>query len=483
MPITANGFEAKKFQDVLVEINTELRNKLAPDITTSPETVLGMLQNIVAEIIADQEELAQGVADAFNVDKAEGKFLADLLGLVYMQRQEAAPSTGTATFSGVEGAVVPAGTIVRDQSNNSFSLDTPAIVSQESCNYIEVEQTSGFQIGDTISITIDNVVYSATQTSGDIENEAILTLFNVISNGADDVEVAFTDEFSLGISVAEGVDTISVDVGQNLSIIEVRSKVPVTATVPGPIRVPQGTVTTVDGDIAGIIGVTNEAPFIVGRLVETDEEFRARHQENPSSTGKGTLPAIKANLQNVAGVTSVSVVQNTSAEDDPATGLPASSFECIVVGGSDSEIANTIFNNKPISIRTFGNRQSIITFDGQDFAVRFSRPAPLELYFDIYYTAYDEEVLPANTAVAIREALVEYVSTLDPGVDFIPKRSYGTIYSKVPGIQDLTVNVAAFDSYSDYESSTPVDFSEDSIPIEGKSYGFTTSDRIKVTAQ
>ena len=70
MPLTPQGFTAKRFTDILSDINDELIQSLAADLNTSPDTLYGVLMNIIVSAISDQEELAQAVSDQFNLDKA-----------------------------------------------------------------------------------------------------------------------------------------------------------------------------------------------------------------------------------------------------------------------------------------------------------------------------------------------------------------------------------------------------------------------------
>ena len=75
MSLTNKGFDARRFPDIRAEMFEEMANNLAIELDTSPDQVLSIITNIFASSVADIEELAQAVADNFNIDKAEGKYL------------------------------------------------------------------------------------------------------------------------------------------------------------------------------------------------------------------------------------------------------------------------------------------------------------------------------------------------------------------------------------------------------------------------
>ena len=64
---------------------------------------------------------------------------------------------------------------------------------------------------------------------------------------------------------------------------------------------------------------------------------------------------IVANLDKLEGVQVVHISVNDTLNYDYERALPAMSFRVTVKGGDKKEIANTIWNNKPIGILSVGN--------------------------------------------------------------------------------------------------------------------------------
>lgn len=92
----------------------------------------------------------------------------------------------------------------------------------------------------------------------------------------------------------------------------------------------------------------------IGRQVETDEELRRRRMNSVQQTSTSTLASIKASLYSLNGVYHVTYFENDTEQTDE-NGLPMKSFEFIVDGGDNKEIAQTIFDTKPAGTRAFGN--------------------------------------------------------------------------------------------------------------------------------
>jgi uncharacterized phage protein gp47/JayE len=97
---------------------------------------------------------------------------------------------------------------------------------------------------------------------------------------------------------------------------------------------------------------TNNITFQFGKNEESDEELRARANDNTKIGGAATVDAIQNALYEIGGVKSV--VINRNRESSSVDGLPAHSFEPVVYGGTNEDIANAIFNTASIDSHDVG---------------------------------------------------------------------------------------------------------------------------------
>lgn len=479
MPITANGLVAKKFSDILSEINLNLKDKLAGDVDTSPETILGIISNIFAEAISDQEDLIQVISDNGNVDKAEGKYLEDLMSLIKISRLGASPSSGTLEVTGNEGTEVTVDSVFTDLNGNEMKPVRGFLLTKSNCNRIEVAPLGygSAPAGTVYTVGIDNLDVSVFKLVDDTP-EVFLSRFALEVSQATFVANAYISGGNVIIQPNTEGYALEVDLSDNISQISVTGLVPVELVEDGPIDVPAKTAT--QGSVPGLISVTNTRDFNHGRFTESDEELRARHSKSVTILGNTTLSAITAKLLQVPGVTSARVIENSSSLDDINTGLPANSYECIVTGGSDLDVSSVIFESKPISIETVGNTSVLETYLDNQYEVKFTRPSPKYLWARVEYSQlFDSGVeLGVDTDEAIIGALLEYASTLSTGDSFIPRKSLGNIYGATTGIGDLYVSVGV----SDDPQVEPESYSQNTRNVNDKSYLELVANRISIAS-
>lgn len=158
----------------------------------------------------------------------------------------------------------------------------------------------------------------------------------------------------------------------------------------------------------------DQIPFVVGRNEESDEELRDRAQQSVSGGGDATHDAIvNALLNDVEGVSSVTVFENKTAQDNTGSGgLPPHSFEAVVFGGGDQEVGETIFDKKAITARSYGGANGSLTTitvtaesNSQQFDIDFSRPTKVDVDFTMDLVVDDTYVGDDD----LRDLITEYV--------------------------------------------------------------------------
>lgn len=479
MPITSNGFEAKRYQTIVNEINSDQKTNIASDVDVTPESLLGTITAIFSAAISSQEELAQSVADSFNIDKAECKYLDDLVALVGLSRLSESPTVGRLVCTGADLTVVPINNQFSD-GTNQFQSTESLVLSENQC-VGAVYTLSSVTSGNTYSIKINSTTYSYVALVSDAVDDVMSNLESQINSDINNVFATATyntDNNKLTVESSQLLVPMLLLSSNEFLVDSVSSVVQIENLVVGPVEVEANTVTTISDAVTGLVSVTNPLPLNTGRNDETDEELRFRHSQTVISTGTATVPSIKAALSQVEGVTAVDIVENTSTVPDQE-GRPGKSYECVVTGGSSVDIAQTIFDTKPAGVETYGSLFNLVEFDGFKYSVYFSRPVPIYIWALIEYDIYDEEVFPINGEDGIRDAFVSFGETLGNGVDVIPKRFYKNIYDSVSGINNITVKIAA--TTSPAITPSPSAYLEVTIPISAKQVSSFDNSRVTVS--
>lgn len=190
-----------------------------------------------------------------------------------------------------------------------------------------------------------------------------------------------------------------------------------------------------DADISSVLGKSCSS---VATDEETDVSLRKRFEAARTGLGSCNESAIAAALMRIETVTSASVVVNETDSTDES-GRPPHSFECYVTGGEDhhEEIAEMIFDKKPLGIKTYGSIAQTITDDGGNaHTIKFSHTANVDVTVSVKIKAsasYEAEKGKAQ----IVSNLQEHINGLGVGNSVILSSLYGKIHS-VAGVEDVT---------------------------------------------
>lgn len=166
---------------------------------------------------------------------------------------------------------------------------------------------------------------------------------------------------------------------------------------------------------------TDNENFTIGLNRETDTQLRNRAQDATAGGGAATHDAIVYQLvNNTEDVSSVTIYENkTEVDNTGGGGLPPHSFEAVVFGGTDEDVAKTIFETKAVTSRDYsgvnGTSVSVtVTADsnGQQRSVQFSRPTKLSVSLTLDLVI-DDAYVGDNE---IRDDIVSYIGgTLSDG--------------------------------------------------------------------
>jgi uncharacterized phage protein gp47/JayE len=234
------------------------------------------------------------------------------------------------------------------------------------------------------------------------------------------------------------------------------------ATTTGALVAEMATLTEIETPIAGVSSCTNAAAAVVGREVESDSELRVRQQEFLQAPGTSTIEGIRAGVGLVTNVTQVVVIENDTNSTDGG-GRPPKSFEVVVQGGADADIADEIWNAKPAGIETFGTETEVVTdSQGVNHDVHFSRPTIVEIDITATITANtdpnEDAVYPINGDDLVKAAIMEYGATLLIGRDVFLSKIF-TYINDVPGVIGIALSATA-DGGAPATDFLPIDVDE-----------------------
>lgn len=202
--------------------------------------------------------------------------------------------------------------------------------------------------------------------------------------------------------------------------------------------------------VGSVTAVTN------GRDEETDEELRARREDEVQAQGSTTVDAIRADvLQSVDGVISCTVVENDT--DVTVDGIPPHSFETVVYGpdpaaaSDDQAVADQVFLSKAAGIQAHGSTtKQVEDSQGTDHNIGLTRPSDLAVYAEITNLVTDSDY--ATDSNLKSEIVAAASAALGPGDD-VYAADVICWAKEVPGVLNLDVTVGT--------AASPVDSSVD----------------------
>lgn len=444
--LSDSGFEIKRLADLKAD-DDALAVQLFQDLVspgdivdTSASSTIGRLIGLHIPSLADLWEVAQQVYLAFDPNSATGIALDNLVAYGGLIRGEQTFSTAQALFTGDVGTLIDAGLTVRGTTTGEdFTVRSSVTLNASGASGIGVQATivadstlytityAGATTTNTISYTSG---VGATQASIQAGIQAVIqashpTLTATITNN-----ILYIDRLAV-------FDTVNFTSSANIGIVKARKVGSLTAVNAGPVEGEANTITSIQTPKTGWDTVTNPTAVVPGEDVETDEELRERFRQSKYIRATNILEALYSDLISLANVVEVQIYENDTDVVD-SNGVPAHSFLPIILGGDPLDIANSIWQNKPLGIRSYGNTTQTI-YDSQGFPheIGFERPNPVDIYIRMDLTT--DANYPQNGDDLIKSNLTS--TDFGIGDDVIYSRLYTPINS-VPGHQVNSLEVS-----------------------------------------
>ena len=445
--LTDKGFVLPRLSDILEQQRQEAReifgDLVAPgdQVDVSDSSLLGRLIALDSIGDADLWEVAQMVYSAFDPNSATGIALDNIVQYGGIARLGASYSTAIGLFYGNNGTLISQGnTVSASASGNQFTVVDSVALSPS--------QAAGITI--SISLVANNTQYRITyQTGLNTSSSVIYTSSSTatapeILNGLKALVDAAHPSMKASIVgttlVLDRADVFQVgnfSVSPNLAISKVKKIGNLQAVQVGEIEQEANTIDTIVTPVLGWDSITNPLTASTGRLRETDEELRIRFRNTKLERSSNILDSLYSALLSIDGVQEVAIYENDTDVTD-SNGVLPHSFLPVVLGGSSQIIANTIWENKPMGIRSQGNTVITVT-DSQGFPhyIGFERPNPVSVYVNVVLTINPEADIqfPADGADRVKQQIVDYaMNNFGVGDDVIWSRLFTPI-NAVPGHQ------------------------------------------------
>lgn len=257
------------------------------------------------------------------------------------------------------------------------------------------------------------------------QQDALYSLTNTARKVATKSKVMATVNLQPGALVGAGDAVASVDGNPSARFVNTEAMsntggapadfdVVFEAEVVGPVVANAGTLTVIETFASGWNSITNADDAELGSATESDAAYRIRRVLELAAIGGGTVAGIRGDLLALTGVVAAIVIENDT--DDELDGLPPHSFEAVVQGGADADIAASLLNNKPAGILAVGSDSAdAVDSEGVTHTLAFSRPTGVPIYVALEVETgegYDAAALKAAIAAAALDPLAAGYQTI-----------------------------------------------------------------------
>ena len=217
----------------------------------------------------------------------------------------------------------------------------------------------------------------------------------------------------------------------------------------GPVPCPAGSLEQIVSPVSGWETITNAAAGTLGADMESDADLRARRKASLYQ-GSGYINSMYRALYYVPNLKSAYIYENKTANSETTDGItiPGHSLYIVADGGTDSAVAQAIFNTKAAGCGLSGTTTATAyDDDGREYSVSFNRPSQVAI--DVTVQAQNVSTLsPQTVAQQIKEAVLAFAAHSVSGIegvkcgqDISPFEIAGAINIQVSGVFVKSVGI------------------------------------------
>jgi hypothetical protein len=381
--VTPSGFVRKTLAEIKKEIEDDQRNNINSGLNLTSTSVFGQINGIMSAQLDELWQLAQAVYSSQYPDSASAAALDDVANLVGVTRLPAAKSSVTLTLNLAAGVTVPLGSEVSLSGTGQRFLTTAAVTNAAAFS-TNVTVAAEAQDDGPVEAAAQSIDTIETPVTGWSSKTAIISanseLYTSLSGKFLRIGIDPGNGLGLDFQVDFTTETTAAQVAA--TITSIISSMGIATDAGGFVRIENNSdsagnslliydssTALADFDFpTGVVKGFNSTNASVGRFLETDSQLRLRRIQSLTIRGASTLEAIRSGVNQLNGVSETQVFENTTLTRDN-NGREAKSFEVIVQGGVDQEIADKIFELKPAGISTSTSAPRIQGTGKQNFTL------------------------------------------------------------------------------------------------------------------
>lgn len=464
-----DGLKLKRFPDIIKDVQTYLDdNNTGIVVTDTANETANNLGNTFTLALAQAYQFLEKVYYSYDIYSAEGEDLENLVSHKNLIRFDSTSSKGFLKFSGSGEGVITNGFTVSD--NRGRQVKTSSSIAYGAGTYykLNVSIPDTITAGTVYSLDVSGITYSYTAQALDTKSDVADNL--LVTTASHTIEKDLDNNL-----IISAVNLSNLIVGNFINITQGSWELLVIgeSVEKGSLSFSADTLNILVSNNPDITSVTNPEDFTVGREKETNTELRNRFLNTNAASGKGTYPAVRKAVSDVVGVDSVKVINNpTSVVVD---GIPEHSYEVIVSGGNDNDIADTIFITGPAGIQAYGSTVVNIT-DSEGFShnIGFSRPTDIYIFVNVDYELDGSTPFPVDGEDQIKEAIIAYGNSIQDS-KLIPSKFNIPVYN-VAGVGEVEVTLGSSPNVGD---SSPVGgYSKDRLVLGDRDEALFTTTRV-----
>lgn len=438
------GMIIPSYEEWREEYFDSTRTTFGTDVNIGNSSVIGQFLSIFAY---QDIYTWQGLMSVYNtqtLNGAEGIYLDEILSRRGIFRKTSAPGNGFASIqtnsTGIWTYTIPLSTVFTASNGQTYQVSTATALRDRIAAYtLTRNQLSSIAPSVTFYIVNAttgglNTLTLTTSSPTALTDLATFISLNVIQTEASKVFVSGNTLYvgfnSSDLTIPVGLNTgikfyASINLGIKWSLI------PVVATTDGIYQVFPNNITGINPSIPGQLSVGNFTEFYEGRDVETDAEYRARFNDVIDESNAATRPAIYKAISDLDGVEKVRIYDNPTINDQPEA--PAFTFNTVVLGGTLEDIANTLFEKKPINTLTSGTVSYNVSLpDGGVEVIKYTPATEVDYSIKVRYNTVDGLPLTPEEQNMIIANLVNLSSSFDIGTKIFNVQLQSVIFSSVP---------------------------------------------------
>jgi uncharacterized phage protein gp47/JayE len=447
--IDASGFHKKTLAEIRAELEASALSLGFDDL--SPDGPIGQIISIASKREADVWEGAQELYASLDKDQATGTALDRIFGQIGLIRLDATAARVSDVLLWLEfGALVSVASGSQAKASTqpmTYDLESTVAQAASVTGPFRAARLSldTFVVGNVLSVTLDGTAYTHTVIISETQADALGLLATSIMAGAFGLYGSAVYELIGGnhyLRIEGSPSFVLTAKSVHFSGYQSAQAGIFVAGSTGTQPVPPRTLDTIVTPVSGWDEVEQPADGVDGTGTETDTAFRLRAARG-FRTGTATETAIRDALYLVDGVSQVFIKSNRDLVTD-GDGRPAKSFEAIVVGGTDADVATAIWKTEPAGILPYGvSSYNVLGADGVSHPVGFSRPVAAYAHVEVTVVALDPDGGPVGDyAQAIKDAVSLFGNAnFELGANFTLQKLFAPIYS-VPGIYSVTLRIA-----------------------------------------